>query len=331
MYNSIHFPPSTISSKLSSKLLKKPPSPTDWMHQSYMELIQDMSFVTIHYYESKDNGSNILEASVPEPRKNAIKCEESINSSPSMSKQQFLYETTADNEAISSLYNSASTSLQPSSSKYQRDRLQEEEEQDMTTDEDDNNEFNTITTSSTDCNRRNNIYRLHKEQQNIAKTINEMENEDPAIFKVATPHNSNHDNTFASEKSDSSVCIDPLSPHDHEIQLVNQQPQQIPKKRLKLIGKLITNMRITAEKPFWSIDDHFCSHYKKFTQSANPTVTEDDFDILLMTLPLRPGSDLFSNNLLRDQSIKNIIITAIIGNGTTGDDYSVSANEQHGG
>ncbi|CEP14348.1 hypothetical protein [Parasitella parasitica] len=54
MYNSIHFPLSTISSKLSSKLLKKPPSPIDWMHQSYMELIQDMSFVTIHYYESKD-------------------------------------------------------------------------------------------------------------------------------------------------------------------------------------------------------------------------------------------------------------------------------------
>ncbi|KAG1285867.1 hypothetical protein G6F62_007926 [Rhizopus arrhizus] len=50
-----------------------------------------------------------------------------------------------------------------------------------------------------------------------------------------------------------------------------------------------------------------------------------------MTLPLRLGSDLFSKNLLRDQSIKNIIITAIIGNGITGDAYSVCANEQHDG
>ncbi|CAO3677247.1 unnamed protein product [Umbelopsis ramanniana] len=66
-------------------------------------------------------------------------------------------------------------------------------------------------------------------------------------------------------------------------------------------------------------------------QIASTTVTEDDFDILSMTLPLRPGSDLFSKNLLREQSIKNIIITASIGNGITGDAYSVGANEQHDG
>ncbi|GAN04955.1 hypothetical protein MAM1_0078d04422 [Mucor ambiguus] len=66
-------------------------------------------------------------------------------------------------------------------------------------------------------------------------------------------------------------------------------------------------------------------------QIADTTVTEDDFDILSMTLPLRLGSGLFSKNLLRDHSIKNIIITAIIGNGITGDAYSVGANEQHDG
>ncbi|CAO3661353.1 hypothetical protein G6F70_001163 [Rhizopus microsporus] len=38
-----------------------------------------------------------------------------------------------------------------------------------------------------------------------------------------------------------------------------------------------------------------------------------------------------SSNLLRDQSIKNTIITEAIGNGITGEVYSISANEQHDG
>ncbi|KAG1037895.1 hypothetical protein G6F43_012766 [Rhizopus delemar] len=66
-------------------------------------------------------------------------------------------------------------------------------------------------------------------------------------------------------------------------------------------------------------------------QIADTTITEDEFDILSMILPLRPGSDLFSKNSFRYQCIKNIIITAVIGNGITGDAYSVGANEQHDG
>ncbi|KAI8991733.1 hypothetical protein BDF20DRAFT_920734 [Mycotypha africana] len=66
-------------------------------------------------------------------------------------------------------------------------------------------------------------------------------------------------------------------------------------------------------------------------QIADETVSEDGFDILSMTLPLRPGSDLFSKNLLRAQNIKNIIITAVIGNGITGEAYTVGANEQNDG
>ena len=60
MLQSISFPPGTISSKLSSKKLKRPPSPKDWMHQTYLQMIQDVSYATSHYYESKDNGNQLL-------------------------------------------------------------------------------------------------------------------------------------------------------------------------------------------------------------------------------------------------------------------------------
>lgn len=66
-------------------------------------------------------------------------------------------------------------------------------------------------------------------------------------------------------------------------------------------------------------------------QIDDTTVTEDDCDILSTPLPLGPGSDLFGKNLLRDENIKNIIITAIIGNGITGDADSIGANEKHDG
>lgn len=73
------------------------------------------------------------------------------------------------------------------------------------------------------------------------------------------------------------------------------------------------------------------SSHDKQQQIAETTVIEDDFDILSMTLPLRPGSDLLSKNLLRDQSIKDIIIKSVIGNGITGDAYSVGCHEQQDG
>lgn len=62
-------------------------------------------------------------------------------------------------------------------------------------------------------------------------------------------------------------------------------------------------------------------------QTANTTITEDDVDILSMTLPLWPDSNISNKNLSWEQSIKNIIIIAIINNGITGDAYSVGAND----
>ncbi|KAI9019286.1 hypothetical protein CLU79DRAFT_257302 [Phycomyces nitens] len=73
-----------------------------------------------------------------------------------------------------------------------------------------------------------------------------------------------------------------------------------------------------------------CNNHQK-VRNTIIDLTEDELDILSMSLPLRPGSDLFNKNLLRDQTIKNIIITAAIGDGVTGDAYYIGANEQHDG
>ncbi|KAL0141098.1 hypothetical protein V8B55DRAFT_1513073 [Mucor lusitanicus] len=259
MNNSIQFPPGTVSSKLSSKLLKKPPSPIDWVHQSYMEMIQDVSYTTSHYYESKENGSGILEASVPESARKqqlADKTYDLNSSSSSSSDQEYKMPSHSITPPLSlqRLFDSKSTSPPPSSTEYQKNRLkqvQEEEEDFSSTDEEDgdeDDELNTITTSSTDCNRKNNLYRFYREQQNLAKPIDELEDEDPAIYKVMTPHSSNYGSGFASDYSQSSIHITPSSSPP--------LPQQI-KSKLKIIGKLITKMRIAAEKPFWSIDNHF--------------------------------------------------------------------------
>ncbi|KAL4213640.1 hypothetical protein AB4K20DRAFT_1975130 [Rhizopus microsporus] len=86
-------------------------------------------------------------------------------------------------------------------------------------------------------------------------------------------------------------------------------------------------------------DNHLFSYNDNQQHIADTIINlvEDDFDILSIKLPLQPGSDLFSknlcvsSNLLRDQSIKNTIITEAIGNGITGEVYSISANEQHDG
>ncbi|GAN06319.1 hypothetical protein MAM1_0119c05800 [Mucor ambiguus] len=270
MNNSIQFPPGTVSSKLSSKLLKKPPSPIDWVHQSYMEMIQDVSYTTSHYYESSENGSGILEASVPESaRKQQLDETHDLNSSSS-SDQGYKKASHSITPPLSlqRLFDSKSVSPPPCSTEYQTKRLKqvrEEEENLSSTDEEDgDDEFNTITTSSTDCNRKNNLYRFYREQQNLARPIDELDDEDPAIYKVMTPHSSNYGSGFASDHSQSSIQITPSSspPLPQQIKLVNQQQQQqqqqqIPKKKLKIIGKLITKMRIAAEKPFWSIDNHF--------------------------------------------------------------------------
>ncbi|KAK4520038.1 uncharacterized protein ATC70_008166 [Mucor velutinosus] len=271
MNNPIQFPPNTVSSKLSSKLLKKPPSPIDWVHQSYMEMIQDVSYTTSHYYESNENGSGILEASVPELARKQQPDETHYLNSSSSTDQQYKRAAHSITPPLSlqRLFDSKSTSPPPCSADHQKSRLKQvqEEEEDLSftdgeddDDDDDDDEFNTITTSSTDCNRKNNIYRFYREQKSLARPIDELDDEDPAIYKVMTPHSSNYGSGFASDHSQSSIQITPSSspPPPQQIKLVNQQQQQqIPKKKLKIIGKLITKMRIAAEKPFWSIDNHF--------------------------------------------------------------------------
>ncbi|KAG0164750.1 hypothetical protein DFQ28_010072 [Apophysomyces sp. BC1034] len=57
------------------------------------------------------------------------------------------------------------------------------------------------------------------------------------------------------------------------------------------------------------------------------SIEEDDLDILTVTLPLRPGSDLCSKNLLQEPYIKNIIISSVVSNGITGEAYYCSFTE----
>ncbi|RCH95646.1 hypothetical protein CU097_012721 [Rhizopus azygosporus] len=63
-----------------------------------------------------------------------------------------------------------------------------------------------------------------------------------------------------------------------------------------------------------------CNDNQQHIVDTTINLTEEDFDILSMKLSLQPGSD---------QSIKNIIITAAISNGITGDAYYIGTNEQH--
>jgi hypothetical protein len=43
----------TFIPKFDGKFFQKPPSPIDWIQQSYIELIEDTSLTTMNYYESK--------------------------------------------------------------------------------------------------------------------------------------------------------------------------------------------------------------------------------------------------------------------------------------
>jgi hypothetical protein len=75
-----------------------------------------------------------------------------------------------------------------------------------------------------------------------------------------------------------------------------------------------------------STEDDFADQQDNYT--TNTHLTEDDYDILAMTLPLRPGTDTFSKALLRQKSIKDIAINVVIGKGITGNAYVVGSNEQ---
>lgn len=190
MTSSIQFPPGTITSKLSSKMLKNVPESNDWMHQTYMEMVQDVSYATSHYYESNENGTGLL-INVSEPNRESPIVIKHNNHSP-LKKSSPL-----------SMY---------------------EYHDDSSTEDDD--ECQTYTTSSTDQNRRNNIYRLYREQQNIDKPIEEE------------------------------ITIVKLTECDSQEQ-VSPNVTQITTSKYKKFKRIMTKMRMAAEKPFWAIDSHF--------------------------------------------------------------------------
>jgi hypothetical protein len=220
--DSIRFPPGTVSSKLGSKLLKKPPSPIDWIHQSYLEMIQDVSYDTIHYYET------------PKTR-----------SAPTIT-ESFKPNATVVVDL---------SKIRPSNMLPPTKEEEEEEEEYIGSKEDDDDtdsEYcNTNTTTSTDYNRKNNIYRYYKEQQSIDRPFDDDEPVFPTTtLRIVTPYSSSITTPSMNEEqtlhSNSSV----MTPEDTQV----PSPQ-----RYKKLRGLIRKMRLTAEKPFTSIDNHFLS------------------------------------------------------------------------
>lgn len=221
-HSSIRFPPGTITSKLSSKLLKKPPSPKDWMHQTYMQMVQDVSYATSHYYESNKNGTGLL-INAPESNTQAVTSEAQ----------------SATLDTIMNLPNKSS----PLSLYVHHNN---DSDEDSNNDEDDQSSFcHTYTTSSTDCNRKNNIYRFYKEQQSLERPI-----EEEGIIKIVTPYNSNCNQECDSQTS----FVDSTS---SALNVIVTQDIVQQNKRFKKFKRIMTKMRMAAEKPFWAIDSRF--------------------------------------------------------------------------
>ncbi|KAI8072158.1 uncharacterized protein B0P05DRAFT_549110 [Gilbertella persicaria] len=181
---SIRFPPVTVSSKLSSKMLRKTPTSTDWIQQSYIEMIQDISYVPCHYFISSEK-----QVAIDETRATLDVC------GAQLPVPDDKYDSCLEKSSIMS-------------------------------DEDDS-DYNTITTTSTDYNRRNNMYRYYKEQE-LIRSIDEE------VHSSSLRH------------------IVPVNILD-----IKEQQTKPKKNRLQVVKKLIKKMRITAEKPFMTIDNHF--------------------------------------------------------------------------
>ncbi|GAA5815361.1 hypothetical protein MFLAVUS_008868 [Mucor flavus] len=194
-YPSIRFPPGTVTSKLSSKMLKQPPCPKDWMHQTYMQMVQDVSYVTSHYYESPENGTSLLgpnkaiSNSKPSKLLSETGCHSAIIESTGLSRpiknssplSQFEFHNDSDN-----------------SERYGSD------EEAMNDDEVDL--CYTATTSSTDCNRKNNIYRLYKEQQSLQKPFDdELDTTIPIVQRNNSCQIADYNVPYLLSNGDSSV------------------------------------------------------------------------------------------------------------------------------
>ncbi|KAI8380684.1 hypothetical protein BD560DRAFT_386837 [Blakeslea trispora] len=160
---SIRFPPATVSSKLSTKMLRKVSEPVDWIQQYHLEIIQDVPY--------------------------------SPSDQHSLSK---------DSESLHSI----------------------------------ESECHTITTTSTDGNRKNNIYQFYRQQQELMRPIDE---DLPPTLPIAD----------CIQIQDTSI-----SPHDTMCSIEPHHAKQ-KKKGLHLIKRLMTKMRDSVEKPFQSIDHRF--------------------------------------------------------------------------
>lgn len=248
---SVRFPPGTITSKLSSKMLKQPPSSKDWMHQTYMQMIQDVSYVTSHYYESPENGTSLLSSGINKaisnskpPRLSETDCHSVIvettridrpikNSSP-LSQYEFHNDSDGDNN----------------SEQYSSD------EEALNEDDDDEADLcYTTTTSSTDCNRKNNIYRLYKEQQSLQKPFDEeLKTTIPIAQRSNSCQMADYDVPYLSNTSNS--ADDSTSSHVTQDTNVKKNKQQ-PNKKFKKFKRMMTKMRMAAENPFWAIDNRF--------------------------------------------------------------------------
>lgn len=188
---SIQFP--SNSSKLQSSSLKKPPKPIDWIQQSYIEMIEDVSF-----------SSPVTTPTIQEPNKTIT-----IHLNEQKAYTHF-----------STIHEEEDNCCDHDSGKL------------LVTEDDDISECGyTYTTSSTDYNRKNNVFQFYKEQQQLNKVC-------PIDEELTTFH-----------------------PHPQEEEVRIIQPAETKKKyktKFKMIGRLITEkMKLTAEKPFWSIDNRF--------------------------------------------------------------------------
>ncbi|CAO3624357.1 unnamed protein product [Mucor hiemalis] len=253
--STMNFPPGTFTSKLSSKKLKKPPSPKDWMHQTYLQMIQDVSYVTSHYYESTENGNHLLFGNkncqdrneTPSPKKNATVHDTKVDTPPTPPpKDCYLVPAKGKEKEIPEIQSS------------EDDEYDEE-------DEDDSQCYNSFTTSSTDCNRKNNIYRFYREQQSL-QTDPIME--ESSVIRVATPYSSgsNCNISTISNNESYSTSISGQSELGQDQQLSDdcastvtqlQHERKSKKKKFKLLKNMMTKMKMAAEKPFWAIDSHF--------------------------------------------------------------------------
>ncbi|KAI9487082.1 MAG: hypothetical protein EXX96DRAFT_551747 [Benjaminiella poitrasii] len=280
----INFPACNNTSKLSSNLLKKPPTPVNWIQQTYMEMIQDVSYVTECYHKSSGSCPS-LSVNIKRVSSNSRyvqnKAANNVLVINNRQQQEIQNHETRIKHTASSIYTNDSTSL----SLYQQQRYDSNHENNknanldtkefeafnMKDDNEDNSEvFNTITTSSTECNRKYNIFTIYREHQ---KKLEQPTGYDEApIIKIVESCNNKYDNfrsvdgyytnnTTTSDSKIESRIVDKVNhlgcvSQTGKLGIANQTSKK-RKKRLKAFNDLAFKMRMTVEKRFWFIENIF--------------------------------------------------------------------------